>query len=286
MITTRTFLRYVVLALCASPYFVRAAREVVDTIVATVNGDVLPLSQAQKPHIINNGLLLPVEQHIALMLWQQRAHERHIEAPSDDVMRSIARYKEDNGLTDLDDAQADRLLKGQIGLTFAEYKQQLEQHFMIELFKSYEFRNRCSVGEYEVRSYFDAHPSVEPAQVRFDLVPLTPEQEQAYHESTLDYTLLPWDSFDFIRESDLAEHLKGALTTEPGACLLTVDAAGEPLLMRVVEKKEAHPHVLSERYHAIELSLQREKIARYAAESEEQLYKNAVIQRFPSPAAA
>lgn len=285
MIAPRRLFRFMVLAFCVSPCFVRAAREVVDTIVATVNGEVLTLSQVQKPHIITNGAPMPLEQHIALLLWQQRARERHIEAPNDDVLRSISRYKEDNGMVDLDDAQADRLLKGQIGLTFAEYKQQLEQHFMIELFKSYEFRNRCSVGEYEVRSYFDAHPSVEPAQVKFDLASLTAPQQEAFQHKKLDTEGLAWDSFDFMHESDIAPHLKAALAGAAGSCALAFDAEGEPLLVRVVERKEAHAHTLSERYHAIELALQREKIARYAAESEEGLYKDAVIQRFSLPRA-
>ncbi len=252
-------------------------REEVDRIVGRVNGINITKTQLAVPQIANNGKPFTFEQYAANLLWLQQAQEQRIEAPLEDVARSVTRYKQDNGLAGLSDDQADMLLKGQIGIDFATYREQLANYYTIETLKSYEFRNRCSVAECEVRGYYDENPVLEQAEYRVDLVNLTPAQVVEWESGVLVTTGLDWDNFDFLKHDQIAPHLQIVYTMAVGSCGLTVDANNEPLLVRLAEKKEARVQSLTERYYTIEMALQREKIAKHAAASEEKTAKNAVI---------
>jgi len=254
-----------------------AKREEVDRVVGRVNGINITKSQLSTPQIINNCKPFTFDQYAANLLWLQQAREQHIEPPLDDVTRSVNRYKQDNGLAGLSDDEADRLLKGQIGIDFATYRAQLADYYTIETLKSYEFRNRCSVAECEVRGYYDENPVLEQAEYRIDLVNLTPEQLVEWESGVLPLSGLDWDNFAFLKHDQVASHLQVIYTMTPGSCELVVDPQGEPLLIRLVEKKDSRVQSLTERYHTIEMALQREKIAKHAAESEQKTAKNAVI---------
>lgn len=253
-------------------------RILVDQIEGVVNGTIVTRKQLEVPQIANNGKPFTFEQYAAHLLWQERAEKKSI-VVDEDVTRSVIRYKEDNGLAGLPDDQADMLLKGQIGIDFDTYRAQLTQYFMIESFKSYEFRNRCSVAEFEVRSYYDTHPVIDPAEYRLELVSLTPEQFVEWEAGTLLVNTLEWDSFDWLPDTKIAPHISMVRTMAVDGYASALGAHGEPILIHLLEKKEAHVQTITERYHSIELALQREKIAVHAAESEKQIQSTAVVVR-------
>ena len=253
-------------------------RVLVDQIEGVVNGTIVTKKQLEVPQIANNGKPFTFEQYAAHLLWQERAEKKSI-VVDEDVTRSVIRYKEDNGLAGLPDDQADMLLKGQIGIDFDTYRAQLTQYFMIESFKSYEFRNRCSVAELEVRSYYDTYPVINPAEYRLELVSLTPEQFIEWEAGTLLVNTLEWDSFDWLPDTKIAPHISMVRTMPVGGYVSVLDSRDEPILVHLLERKDAHLQTIAERYHTIELALQREKIAAHAAESEKQIQSMAVVTR-------
>lgn len=242
---------------------ISAQREFVDAVSAIVNGKVITASQLATQQIANNGKPFSLDQYITYTLWLDRAHDRQIEVSSDDVMRNIVQYKQENGLVNVADDEADRLLKGKLGITFAQYQAQLTDYFMIEQLKAHEFRNRCSVAEAEVRAYYDAHPLVVPAEYKIELAFAQTSDE--------------WVALDWMVESDLASYLKYLKSAAIGSVTAIVDDQGRELNVKLVDKKETHVKTLSERYHAIELALQKEKVAKHAHEAEAEIARDAVI---------
>jgi len=245
-----------------SPVF--GARELVDQVAAVVNGELVTQSALDTPQIANNGKPFSLSAYITYLLWIQRAQERHMEPPMDDVARNIAQYKKENGLVGVADDEADRLLKGKLGIDFATYASQLKDYFMIEQLKAYEFRNRCSVAEAEVRAYYQAHPIVVPAEYKIDL-------------SFSVAAPFEWVSLDWLSEASLAPHLMVIKNIKVGATSSVVDDQGRALQVKLVDKKESYVKTLSERYHSIEMSLQKDKVAKHAHEAEAEIMKDAVI---------
>ena len=241
-----------------------AAREFVDAVSAMVNGQVITASHLATPQIANNGKPFSLDQYITYTLWIQRAKERNIEVSPDDVARNIVQYKQENGLLNVADDEANRLLKGKLGIDFTQYQAQLTDYFMIEQLKAHEFRNRCSVAEAEVRAYYDAHPLKESAEYKIEL-------------AFADVTPVEWLALDWLTEESLAPHLKVLKTLAAGSTTEVTDDQGRLLKVRLVDKKEARMKTLSERYHAIELAIQKEKVAKHAHQAESDIARDAVI---------
>jgi len=254
----------VVATLVVSNSLLFAARELENKIMYRVNGVNVTYKDTLTPHIANNCKPFSESDYIAFLSWLREAKEHDAKAPEGAVERTVARYKEDNDMLNLSPAQADRLLEGTIGVDFPTYTKQLDDYYTIESYKNYQFLSRCSVGEVEIENYYRAHPVKVSAEYKIDLASLTASQVQQFNAGTLDKRTLNWDSFEALKEEDLASHLRVAASLAEGDYALTTDAQGEPLLVRLVEKKEAHLQTLSERYNAIEMQLQREKIARYS----------------------
>ena len=253
-------------------------RVLVDKIKMKVNDTIITHSQSLMPQVANNGKPFTSDQYIAHVLWYERAKDRNMLPSDDEVTRNINQYKQENDLASVSDEQADELLMGKIGMDFATYRQQIHEYFAIESLKSYEFRNRCSVAEAEVRAFYDAHPVVEPARYTLEIAPITPSQIAEWKKGKYSADDCKWDLFEDILESALAPHLKSVRTLAAGTVFVATDPQGsESSLVRLVEKKESRMQTLTERYHRIEIDLQRKKVEQYALDSEKELYRNAVV---------
>lgn len=252
-------------------------RILVDKIVLKVNDTIVTHSQAQTPQVANNGKPFSTEQYIAHLLWYERAKERNMLPSDDEVTRNVNQYKQENDLASVSDEQADELLRGKIGMDFATYRQQVYEFFAIESLKSYEFRNRCSVGEAEVRAFYDANPIAEPARYTLEIAPITSAQIAEWKKGHFSVEACQWEKCEDIIESTLAPHLKGIKSLAVGGVMVASEPHGESSLVRLIEKKEARLQTLSERYHRIEIDLQRKKIEQYSSESEQELYRSAVV---------
>jgi hypothetical protein len=252
-------------------------RILVDKIVGRVNGITITQSQLDTPQIANNTKPFTFDQYAANVLWYERAKDRQMLPSEDDITRSVNQFKKDNDLVDLPDDQVDSLMRGKIGIDVATYRAQLEQYFAIDSLKSYEFRNRCSVSESEIRAAYEAHPIVDVARYTLEVASLSAAEVVSWNSNELAAADFTFEKCDPIAETDLAPHFKPILKRAVGDVVLITDPQGEAMLIRLVAKQEAHVQTLTERYHAIELTLQRKKIEQYARESEQELYRNAVI---------
>lgn len=254
------------------------ARELVDKVVARVNGQNITHCQLATPQIIKNGAPFTLDECITQELWVQRAVERQVAPSQEDIQRSINMYRKENDLVGKSDEEADKFLVGQIGINFATYSDQLKRHYAVESLKSIELRNRCSVSESEVRTYHEQHPDVQPAQYRIEVAIL--DEQQAKDWVNLKDTAgvaLKWDSFDWLSHEAIAPHLREVYTMEKGSVSKPIDHDGEHLVVRLADKKRQSSKTLSERYARIEHKLQQKKIDRYARDMEKELRKEAVI---------
>lgn len=254
------------------------ARQLVDTIRARVDGVIITQSMIEEPQITKNGQPFTLQEAIDEQLWVARAHERKVVPSDEDVERSIIAYKEENNLSDMTAAQADQYLMKQIGMNFLQYRTQLKRHYAVEQLKSMEMRNRSSVSEVEVRSYYDTHPVRIQAEYRIDVATITESQRHEWPKTKAMASTLGWDSYDWFKHNDVAQHLRVVYDLEKGQISEPITFRDKFLVIRLLDKKEARLQTLTERYGSIEMMLQREKVERGAREIEESLRKNAVIQ--------
>lgn len=255
-----------------------SARQLVDTIRARVDGVIITQSMLEESQITKNGQPFTLQEAIDEQLWVARAHERKVVPSDEDVERSILAYKEENGLSDMTAAHADEFLLKQIGINFAQYRAQLKRHYAVEQLKSMEMRNRASVSEVEVRSYYDTHPVRIQAEYRMDIATITESQRHEWQKTKALASSLSWDSYDWFKHNDVAQHLRAVYDLKKGEVSEPIAFRDKFLVIRLLDKKEARVQTLTERYGAIEMMLQREKVERGAREIEESLRTNAVIQ--------
>lgn len=254
------------------------ARELVDKVMARVNGQNITYRQLNTPQIIKNGAPFSLDEYVTQELWVQRAIERKVAPSDEDIQRSINTYRKENDLVGKSDEEADAFLEGQIGINFATYSDQLKRHFAIESLKGIELRNRCSVSESEVRGYHEQHPDVQPAQYRVEIASLTEQQAKDW-TSLKDSTgvALKWDTFDWLKHDAIAPHLREVYTMQKGEVSQPVAHGDEHLVIRLADKKESNTKSLAERYARIEHKLQQQKIDRYAGDMQDELRKDAVV---------
>lgn len=267
-----------ILAACCGAQTV-VARELVNKIVARVNGENILHTTMQQPQITKNGGQFSLEEYITQELWVQRAKDRNILPMDEDIARNIAAFKEDNGLGNLSESEANSRLKEMTGLTFEQYRNQLWRHFAAEQLKGMEMRNRSSVSEVEVRTHYESHPEWVQAEYQIEVVYLTQEQRDNWDHTKKNEGTLSWKKMGWLKHNDIAQYLRVIYTLAEGALSEPITIGEKTLVIKLTEKKERHRKTLAERYHEIEMKLQRNKIDHYAGQMERTLRKDAVIVR-------
>lgn len=170
----RTFAAGVILLAALVLWFrpVAAQAVIIDGIAATVNQDIITISeveeaslgqiqalkeqatgqqdQAQEIHAIEQHTL---DKLIEQKLEIQEARQMKITVSNQEVESALQDVKQRNGLTD----EALRQYLDQIGLTLPEYKNKLRDQIMIRRLTNFEVRSRVQVTEKEIEDYYRQH---------------------------------------------------------------------------------------------------------------------------------
>lgn len=264
-----------VLVLCSSN--VLCARELVDTILARVNDTNILFSSMQIPQITKDGKLYSLDEAITEELWVQRAIERKVMPTDLEIDKQMIAIKQEYGLLDLSDDQADAALVKQIGLTFSQYRTQLRRYQAAEMMKGQEVRSRCSISRHEVSQQYYANPEVVIARYKLRLATLTAAQAQEWRTLSASTASLAWETLDWMVASEIAPHLHQVFSLKKGEVSEPIKTADGYLVVMLEDYVPARTKTLEECYAKVESELRHTKINLFAERMATDLRANAVV---------
>jgi peptidyl-prolyl cis-trans isomerase SurA len=168
----------------ALPVFVHASGTIIEEIIARVNNDVITLSDYEKAEASLrpeaqqdcqgcsddkiNGMVESEKKNLLRdlidnSLMVQRGKDLNIDV-STDVIKQLDQIRQQNGLPSMDALQK---AVESTGISWEDYKQQLQNHILTQKVIQQEVGPTIKIGNDEIRKYYDSHKSefVKPEEV-------------------------------------------------------------------------------------------------------------------------
>ena len=153
--------------------------EVVDRIVASIDGEPITQSELELYVSEHGASTLPVREVLTALVTEQlfdkEVKARGIRIRSEDVDQYISGIKMRRGL---DDAEFERVL-GERGLTVERYRKNVQAELEKAELINREIRGRVSVSPEEVRRHYDTHADdyslAERVRIRMIMIPVPPD---------------------------------------------------------------------------------------------------------------
>ncbi|MBU1007622.1 hypothetical protein KKA53_00910 [Candidatus Dependentiae bacterium] len=241
-------------------------REVVDKIVARVNGRNILLSDLRLPRIDKEGGIYSIEEAIDHELLFQRASERKLLAKPIDIEKYILAWKEMHQLTHMTEQEfEERLL--QDGLTGNQYRFQLARILAIRNLRQIEVNEQVVVSPHEVELYHEQNP--EYSEDRYLLQ--TKIVKDVKDKKT------KWIDLDWIDRSQLAEKMAFVADMSEGAVSEPIKVDQGYQFVKLLKKEKKHLKTLEERWVLIERVLQKQKMEGFEKKYVEGLKEKAPI---------
>jgi len=254
---------------------VTARREVVDKIVARVNGRNILLSDLKHARIDKGGGTFSVEEAIEHELLHQRASERKLLPTAIDVEKYIDAWKEMHQLTHMTEEEFEERLH-EDGLTSKQYRAQLARILAIRNLRQVEVSERVIITAHEVEKYYKNNP--EYSDDRYLLqTRIVPFRKASTEQEAIANKDVSWLELDWIDHSNLAERMLFVAD-------LKVDEISKPLkvsqgyqFIKLIKKDPKHLKTIDERWVSIERELQKQKTEGFEKEYVQGLRKKAAI---------
>ena len=250
-------------------------RQVVDKIVARVNGANILKSDLNKPRLNKNGEFYTLEEIVNEELLCQKAAEKKILPTELEVEKQIASLKIYNGLSDLSEEEFEDELKRE-GFELREYKNQLARMLASEKLKHAEFSERVVVTSQQVEDYHKNNPEKENEKYSLKMceVPSDCINDQGEFIQKIDYK---WEDLGWIEKKDLSANLSFVSKMNVNQISKPKKIGKFYQMVKLEEKKSERLKTLDERYSQIERTLQEEKREKFEKEFEKELKGKALI---------
>lgn len=253
-----------------------AVREVIDTIVARVNGFNILKSDLELTRI--DAAKYSLDELITRELYVQESAKRKMMPSNIEVEKNVASYKSSQNLTDLNDEEFENHLKT-MGFTLKRYKDDLARYVGVNSLLQSEVRSRVFVTEQEIDAYHKKNPEwqeeqymIKTAIVAFDedktedeMIKVKPEDDD-------------WVSTDeWISKSDIADHMAFVVNLKKGELSQPTKTAYGYQYVTIEDKKERSLKTRDERYVDIKNAVREQKMASFEKEFQAELMSRAVI---------
>ena len=250
-------------------------KDLVDKVIAKVNGACILKSDLEKPKISKNGEFLTLQEAVSEELLCQKAVDRKLLPTESEIDRQISTLKIHNGLGDVPEDVFEEQLKEE-GFSLKEYKDQLARMLAVEKLKQAEFSERVVVTSQEVEEYNKNNPMrlqekylLKMAEVDKDLI-----DENGKLTQSVD---LRWDDLGWIEKTDLSSQLNLVTNMNVGQVSEPVKIGNNYQIIKLEDKKGERVLSLDERYFEIERTLHEQKKMKFEKEFELDLRKKASI---------
>jgi parvulin-like peptidyl-prolyl isomerase len=251
-------------------------REVVDKIVARVNGANILLSDLKISRIDLGGKRYDIEKAIQHELLFQRASERKLLPTALDVQKHIIAWKREHNLVHMTDDEFEKRLKDE-GLTLKQYKNQLARILAIRNLRSLEISERVIVTSAEVEAYFKANPEYSDDEYLLQTQIVPAARAESEGAAVKEAKKMKWIELDWVKKSHLAKKMAFVSDMKVGEVSKPIKIEQGYQLLKLVRKIKGHLETLDERYVKIERHLQNKKMEKFEDEYIDKLRKDASV---------
>jgi parvulin-like peptidyl-prolyl isomerase len=240
-------------------------REVVDKIVATVNGTIILRSDLEVSRIDLGGKRYTLEQAIDHELLFQKATARKLLPTALDVEKYILAWKREHNLVSMTDKEFEERLHTE-GLTLKKYRSQLSRILAIRNLRGLEISEQVVVTTDEIKSYFKANPEYSDDEYLLQTKIVPAAQAETEADAIKKEKKIKWIELDWVKKSNLAEKMSFVNNMKVGEISKPLKVDQGYQFLKLVKKIDGHLETLDERYVKIERLLQDEKMAKFEAE--------------------
>jgi parvulin-like peptidyl-prolyl isomerase len=251
------------------------ARELVDKIVARVNGVNILKSDIEQRRISKSGQPFTLKELVTEELYVQKAVERNMWPKETEIRKQIVNLKIHNGISHLTDEEFKSELE-QEGFTIKEYEYQLGRMLAGEKLKQAEFNERVVVTKQEVESYHKNNPEKVEEKYLIAMCELT-EKDIDKSGNLIKKKDFCWDEMGWIEKPSLDKRLLFVSSMQKGAVSKPLKIGSKYHIVKLEDKMGARERSLKERYTDIERILQNEKKIKFEQEFEKELKKNSFV---------
>ncbi len=255
--------------LAATP--LQAKRELVDKVIARVNGANILHSDLSAPRINYDKFTL--EQCVIQELYVQEATKRKALPSNTEVDKQIASLKTKNNIISDEEFEA-QLKMG--GFTLARYQTEIAREIAMINLLQMAVREQVFIGKEEVRTYIEAHP--ETQEERYLLKTTVVPFEKAKDEEELKaVTQFDWIESDWIKKSQLSDEMQFVAMLGTGTMGKPVRTKHGFQLVLLSDKQETRKRTFEERYNDVEEELRTKKMETFEEEFQDELKKRSVV---------
>lgn len=250
------------------------SRDLVDKIVARVNGVIICASDLKKPQATKELQPFTLDEAIREELWVQRARERNALVTDAEVEKMVLARRKELGIELLTDEEANKVFLRDVGVSYDEYCQQIKRSFMVGR-AQIELYNRSVVSDEEIREYCKNNPLREAASYTYKYVSSFTKLEAGAPINNNDFI-----SAGTVKHDDVPYHLRVVYTLKPGERSAPILYNGRYIVVELIERAEPREKTVDERYTTVSEFLQNEKLTKASKELEKEILDSAVIVRF------
>ncbi len=249
----------------------QAKRELVDKIIARVNGVNILQSDLDAPRINYDKFTL--EQSIIQELYVQEAAKRNIVPSNTEVDKQIAALKSQYGM--IDDEAFEEQLK-LVGFTFIRYQTELARTIAVNNLLQMAVREKVFIGKDEVRRYIEQNPDLaeERYLLKTTVIPFDKAPDEEALSKIVDFN---WIESGWIGKSSLSEEMQFVAMLGTGTMGKPVKTKHGYQLVLLAQKEQARARTFDERYSEVEETLRRKKMETFEEEYQEELKTRAIV---------
>jgi parvulin-like peptidyl-prolyl isomerase len=268
-----------------------AKKELVDKIVARVNGVNILKSDVDQRRISKSGQPFTLNELVTEELYVQKAVERKMWPNDTEIKRQIVNLKIHNGIGHLTDEEFKSELE-QEGFTLQEYKYQLGRMLAGEKLKQAECNERVVVTKQEVEQYHKNNPEKIEEKYKLKMRELSEKEVDKSGKRVMlkgkdglvchNVGDSGWDDMGWVEKSNIDKRLAFVSTMQKGAVSKPVKIGATYHVVKLEDKTGARKKTLEERYADIERALQNQKKIQFEKEFESELKKKSFIVHLDS----
>ena len=251
-----------------------ASRQVVDNIVARVNGVNILKSDLVQPRIGNNGKPYSLDDLIMEeVLLQKAADPKRPLLPTPlEIERQIVAIKSANNLGIISDEEFEKQLKEE-GFTLDMYKNQLARILSAEKIKHVEINEKIVITAQVVDNHCKKNPEYTKEMYLIKIAELPSDQV----DKEIDEKKLSWENFEWTAKEKISSDLSFVFNMKKGEISKPEKINDQHQVVKLVDKKERRLRTVEERYSEVERFLQNEERKKLEKDFEKEIKKDALI---------
>jgi SurA-like protein len=254
--------------------------DAIRAIVITADGtELVTQSDLERPNFFGQIPMLQTE--IDERLMYRDAVKMGVTITDEQIDRQIATIMRQHNLT----LEALKALCVEYGMTYQELREKLARIYSVNAIRDHKIEGYLIINRSDIIAYYDAHPEMTEVvyYLQRALVPYEGDRETQRAELTTFISSketdggIAWGPIFPVDFSALAEEKAFIHSMHVGDIVLAQELYNGFELYRLVDKKEAAPRTLDERYLEIDEILRRPLRTKLLAEYQEKLFNAATI---------